>query len=155
MRKFSPALFCFPLVASMFFPLAANARCGLFDITCDPRDWCPTIGGCTDASEDSTTPTVTDPTYYEFEIRNGTRQTIYYVINQHQYSLPPGYRQSYVYPRTSGSMSGGGEGERSYVQIRWDGQYAPGAQVERFTLPFDGYDYWYEFRATDRIIYLY
>ncbi len=146
------------LLAAIPLLLAApvQAGCGWLDPTCDsgPGDClfgsCPS-GGSSGGAEIQV---VTPPTYYQFEIRNGTQSTIRFLINNDLYTLHPGYRQSYRYLRTSGSSSGGSAGERYYATIYWDGDFAAGSQNRSFTLPSSP-DSWYEFRTSGSAIYLY
>lgn len=157
------------LSISLIIPLAgtlvllnsqkAEAGCGWLDPTCDsgPNDClfgaCPSSGD--DGGSGAEIQVITPPTYYEFQIRNGTNNIVYFSINGTQYTLQPGYRQDFRYQRTSGSNSGGTSGQHYTTTIRWDREYADGYQGNSFTLPFSNYDSWYEFQSDNASISLY
>lgn len=143
-------------IVPVFAAVPAQAACGWLDPTCDSGPGDCLFGACPSGGDGgSEIQVVTPATYYQFEIRNATNGTVYYSINGQHYSLPPGYHQSYRYPRTSGSSSGGSIGTRYNAVISWDGQYTTGYQARNFTLPFSNYDGWYEFRTSGGEIYIY
>lgn len=100
-------------------------------------------GGAEDSG--SCTQSITPATYYEFEMRNNTPDTVYYSINGTEYSLYSGYYHNHRIQRTSGSNDGCGGGSTYSATVDWDYSFADGYQGNSFTLPISNYDSWYEF----------
>ncbi len=93
----------------------------------------------------------TPSTRYNFELHNSTNYTVGVEVNGTEYRLQPGYSQAFALPRSSGSASGGSLGETYDVQLAWDfDPYNQGYQYQTFSLPFNRYDSWYEFRTDEQ-----